>query len=1184
MSEPYSKYILEGRIVTMGPQGNYEDGAIYVHDGVIIDVLDEDADPPEGFEDAPHIRTGDTIYPGFIELHNHLCFNAMPYWQVNRQFSNSGQWKRLDAYRTRITKPTQVLGGTPGVVEALVRYVECRALFGGTTTTQGLRLYTETGIGAFFQGLVRNVEEAGNDELPRVGSKIANPSKNKAEKYLTTMNKFPCYLQHISEGTDDTARNWFRNLQIDDDEWAVNHRFCGIHATAFHEEDFAILSERGASVIWSPLSNFLLYGGTMNIEAAKEHDVLMGIGCDWAPSGSKNMLGELKVAWLVSEERGGVFSAEDLVKMATINSAKILKWDKALGSIEKGKKADFVAINGQKGDPYMHVIEARETSITLAVIDGIPRIGQKSLMKKFDLEEDELDQISIGKSARYLYLKQENIHPLVENLSYTEAHRRLSEAMQNLPQLAIEYDTRADNGILNGSIDGTGAVFRVLHDFEEEEPEFEDAAAPSAEYIKEPMELEDATVADNNIYLRYLVDSINLPEYVKKGLPPLYGMSVPAASSASFLEEQLAEETYLTVRPLRTLYRQDELNAAQRLQIINQALLLLEQHYVHLPFKKAMHAVEPIQRLQLLRHRINEYPLGDLAFHDELARTFNSVRDLHTTYRLPHPYKNTVAWLPFMIEEYWEDGLRKYLVSNIVGNASEKPFEEGVEVLYWNGIPIDRFIHRRALEQAGGNEASRHAQALNSLTFRPLSQGLLPEEEWVSLTFRAHPTEGERTEDVQHTKRFEWLTIEPSAGTVSVNLEVEPTGIINAPMTALGVDSRTFDIQQTKKELYAGESAKQEAESVKLDDQGVLTERVEAFHNTKDGLATYLPTLFRAKPVTVSMDGKEHTYGYVRIFSFNVSSADVFVDEFVRLVEQLPQDGLIIDIRGNGGGLIPAAELLLQVLSPHTIELQRAQFINSPLNLALCEAYSGDEQIVDLSPWTPSIAQSTETGATYSRAFSLTDEFTVRYRTQAYYGPLVLITDALCYSAADMFAAGFQDHALGIVLGTSNATGAGGANVWSHSLLTYLMNAVGHTDYEPLPKGADLRVAIRRTLRTKLNAGEVLEDFGVRPDVVHQMTRSDLIDKNKDLIQRAGEILSGQKAYALHASRTQPDTLTVETHNITRLDVRVDDRVWKTVDIKSDTNELNTAGIDLNGMVDILGYDGDYHVATYRLK
>ena len=50
---------------------------------------------------------------------------------------------------------------------------------------------------------------------------------------------------------------------------------------------------------------------------------------------------------------------------------------------------------------------------------------------------------------------------------------------------------------------------------------------------------------------------------------------------------------------------------------------------------------------------------------------------------------------------------------------------------------------------------------------------------------------------------------------------------------------------------------------------------------------------------------------------------------------------------------------------------------------------------------------------------------------QVYYGPVVLITDALSYSATDIFAAGFQDNEVGVVLGTGGNTGAGGANFWS---------------------------------------------------------------------------------------------------------------------------------------------------------
>jgi 5-methylthioadenosine/S-adenosylhomocysteine deaminase len=129
-------------------------------------------------------------------------------------------------------------------------------------------------------------------------------------------------------------------------------------------DDLRIISERGGSMIWSPLSNYLLYGRTADIKAAKESGMLIGIGCDWAPSGSKNLLGELKTAWLASEEAGGVFTPEEITAMATINAARILKWDHLLGSIEAGKRADLICLDGQQGDDFLRMINARETSIT----------------------------------------------------------------------------------------------------------------------------------------------------------------------------------------------------------------------------------------------------------------------------------------------------------------------------------------------------------------------------------------------------------------------------------------------------------------------------------------------------------------------------------------------------------------------------------------------------------------------------------------------------------------------------------------------------------------------------------------------------------------------------------------------------------------------------------------------------
>ncbi len=90
------------------------------------------------------------------------------------------------------------------------------------------------------------------------------------------------------------------------------------------------------------------------------------------------------------------------------------------------------------------------------------------------------------------------------------------------------------------------------------------------------------------------------------------------------------------------------LTLAQRRLLVDQAMLLLERNFVHLELKTAMHAVNPLQRLRLLRVRLDrmrpETMDPEPAFHAELSQTFHSLRDLHTNYLLPSPYKGMVAF------------------------------------------------------------------------------------------------------------------------------------------------------------------------------------------------------------------------------------------------------------------------------------------------------------------------------------------------------------------------------------------------------------------------------------------------------------------------------------------------------------------------------------------------------------
>src|SRR5438105_14914434 len=93
------------------------------------------------------------------------------------------------------------------------------------------------------------------------------------------------------------------------------------------------------------------------------------------------------------------------------------------------------------------------------------------------------------------------------------------------------------------------------------------------------------------------------------------------------------------------------LSKRQQLLIIDQAIMMLDGFYAHLPFKRSMYGVDPVHRLRLLRQRLHTFR-STISFHREMTGIFTSLRDLHTNYCLPTPFKDANAWLPFKVESY----------------------------------------------------------------------------------------------------------------------------------------------------------------------------------------------------------------------------------------------------------------------------------------------------------------------------------------------------------------------------------------------------------------------------------------------------------------------------------------------------------------------------------------------------
>ena len=92
----------------------------------------------------------------------------------------------------------------------------------------------------------------------------------------------------------------------------------------------------------------------------------------------------------------------------------------------------------------------------------------------------------------------------------------------------------------------------------------------------------------------------------------------------------------------------------------------MEMNYVHLPMKRAIHAIDPIQQLKLLRFQLAEWNVdleSTIDFHRRMLSIFGSTRDLHTLYLLPEPYRDCTAYLPFLIEQCFDRGAERFIVT-----------------------------------------------------------------------------------------------------------------------------------------------------------------------------------------------------------------------------------------------------------------------------------------------------------------------------------------------------------------------------------------------------------------------------------------------------------------------------------------------------------------------------------------
>jgi 5-methylthioadenosine/S-adenosylhomocysteine deaminase len=168
-----------------------------------------------------------------------------------------------------------------------------------------------------------------------------------AEKYEVGLHT------HLSEskGEVELIRKEYGKdyVEVFNDLGVLGPKFQGAHAVWVSDKEIALLAKTNSRVIHNPTSNMYLASGTAPVPQMLKAGVTVALGTD-GPCCNNNldMIQTLKFAALIHKSNSlipTVITANEVVRMATIEGARSFGLENEIGSLEVGKKADITIID-----------------------------------------------------------------------------------------------------------------------------------------------------------------------------------------------------------------------------------------------------------------------------------------------------------------------------------------------------------------------------------------------------------------------------------------------------------------------------------------------------------------------------------------------------------------------------------------------------------------------------------------------------------------------------------------------------------------------------------------------------------------------------------------------------------------------------------------------------------------------
>ena len=359
----------------------YADGLLILHDGKIVEV---------GAYTQLSLRYGDCptqhypnklIVPGFIDTHIHLPQTEM--------IASYGE--QLLTWLERYTFPTEqqfvdkeyASFVSEIFLDELVRHGTTTALVFTTVHSQSAEAFFEAAYKRSMRMIAgkvlmdRNAPEPLLEEAktayiesqqliekwhkkerlqyavtPRFAITSTQEQLNLSGKLL---EEFPdVYLHtHLSENKDEIA--WTKALfpkaqnylDVYESAGLLTERSVFAHGIYLSDKEIAKLSECRCAIAHCPTSNLFLGSGLFNLHKMKQFDQSnkIGLGTDVGGGTSFSLLATGAEAYKVAQLQKQTLTPFQMFYLATLGGAEALCLQDKIGSLEKGKEADFIVLD-----------------------------------------------------------------------------------------------------------------------------------------------------------------------------------------------------------------------------------------------------------------------------------------------------------------------------------------------------------------------------------------------------------------------------------------------------------------------------------------------------------------------------------------------------------------------------------------------------------------------------------------------------------------------------------------------------------------------------------------------------------------------------------------------------------------------------------------------------------------------